>query len=610
MSFQSLGLSEPLLRAVQAAGYETPSEIQALAIPPVLSGSDVLGRAKTGSGKTAAFVLPILDRLMQSGSLNQFQGRARRGKVRALVLAPTRELAQQINESTRKYGRFLQIRCDAHYGGVSIEPQIDRLRNGMDVLAATPGRLLDHLVRGSVDLSACEVLIVDEADRMFDMGFITDVKRIISHIPKERQTLLFSATINDDVRKLAAVIMHDPVKIEVGIERSPVDSVRQQFLAVEKDEKFGLLSDLLGQKEMESVLVFSRTKHGADKISKRLGTDGVTSAVLHANRSQSQRLKALDDFRRGRVRILIATDIAARGIDVVGISHVINFDTPTYAEDYIHRIGRTGRAEATGDAITFVSREERIMLKRIESFTGMRFHLETANGERLPDRTFQARQANAQQAHRSGGPGRPDGRREQPRDNRGRNGDNRFGAPRPERSDRDNYRGGASSDHAGSAPQRTHSAAPRHGQNDRRFEGEGRNFRAQTERPGQGSFQPRQERSDPRDKGAPRRHKTDGTAPFAAGSDRREAPVARPEAARKRVSSNIPEWALPVAKKPRNRNNSAPRPEGAGSWSTEYGVAAHGGDSRRSNGGDTRKFGPPSHNSTGRPTRKFDGKRK
>jgi ATP-dependent RNA helicase RhlE len=583
MSFQPLGLSEPLLRAVQAAGYETPSEIQVLAIPPVLSGSDVLGRAKTGSGKTAAFVLPILDRLSQSASLSRFQGRARRGKVRALVLAPTRELAQQINESTRKYGRFLQLRSDAHFGGVSIEPQIDRLRNGMDLLAATPGRLLDHLNRGSVDLSACEVLIVDEADRMFDMGFITDVKRIIAHIPKERQTLLFSATINDEVRKLAAVIMKDPVKIEVGIERSPVESVRQQFLAVEKDQKFGLLSDLLGQKEMESVLVFSRTKHGADKISKRLGNDGVGSAVLHANRSQSQRSKALDDFKRGRVRILIATDIAARGIDVQGISHVINFDTPTYAEDYIHRIGRTGRAEATGDAITFVSRDERIMLKRIESFTGLRFHLETADGQALPDRTYQARQAGGQSASRNGGHGRPDSRRsEQSRDNRGRNGDQRFSGPRSERSERDTYRGRGSSEHAAPAAQRANGGAPHHGQTNRPLESEGRPYRAHDERPGQSSRQqPRHERKDTRDKGAPRRLRDNGAAGLPANGEHREAAVARPIATRKRVASNIPEWALPVAKKPRNRNNTAPKPDGANNWSTEYSSSFRGGPARK-----------------------------
>lgn len=393
MSFDLLGLSEPLLRAVQSAGYTTPTDIQRLAIPPALTGEDVLGRAKTGSGKTAAFVLPVLDRLFMTATTTHRAARPVPGRIRALVLAPTRELAQQIHQSARTYGRYVRLRSDAHFGGVSIEPQIDRLRQGVDLLAATPGRLLDHLMRGTVDLSACEVLIVDEADRMFDMGFINDVKRIIAQLPAKRQTLLFSATINDDVRKLAAVVMRDPVRIEVGVERNPAESVRQRFLAVEKEEKIDLLSDFLAKEQGSTVLVFSRTKHGADKISKRLQRLNINTAVLHSNRSQNQRTVALDAFKSGRIRVLIATDIAARGIDVHGITYVINYDTPTFAEDYIHRIGRTGRAELTGDAITYVSRDERVYLKRIESFTGLRFHLETSDGTRLPDRTFQHRQA-------------------------------------------------------------------------------------------------------------------------------------------------------------------------------------------------------------------------
>jgi ATP-dependent RNA helicase RhlE len=421
MSFDLLGLSEPLLRAVQSAGYTTPTDIQRLAIPPALSGEDVLGRAKTGSGKTAAFVLPVLDRLFMTATTTHRAARPVPGRIRALVLAPTRELAQQIHQSARTYGRYVRLRSDAHFGGVSIEPQIDRLRQGVDLLAATPGRLLDHLMRGTVDLSACEVLIVDEADRMFDMGFINDVKRIIAQLPAKRQTLLFSATINDDVRKLAAVVMREPVRIEVGVERNPAESVRQRFLAVEKEEKIDLLSDFLTKEQGSTVLVFSRTKHGADKISKRLQRMNINTAVLHSNRSQNQRTVALDAFKSGRIRVLIATDIAARGIDVHGITYVINYDTPTFAEDYIHRIGRTGRAELTGDAITYVSRDERVYLKRIESFTGLRFHLETLDGTRLPDRTFQHRQAAISQSGESATNGATSERSfEQRRDNGGK----------------------------------------------------------------------------------------------------------------------------------------------------------------------------------------------
>ena len=371
MQFNTLGLSQPLLRAIDAAGYETPTEIQARAIPPALAGDDLIGRAKTGSGKTAAFILPTIDRIVDGP-------RPSRGVVRALVLTPTRELAQQVSDSARVYGRFTKLSSDAFYGGVSIEPQLKRLKRGVDILAATPGRLIDHLERGSVDLSQCEVLIVDEADRMFDMGFINDVKRIIARIPKQRQTLLFSATISEEVRRLTASIMNEPVMVEVGVEGNPAESVRQHFFAVEKPAKLGLLFHLIQEKKMESVLVFSRTKHGANKIARRLERSGIGTGILHSNRTQSQRLSALAGFRDGRYRVLVATDIAARGIDVAGISHVINYDTPTFAEDYVHRIGRTGRADATGDAIPFVAGDERDYLRKIERFVGKRYDVEAA----------------------------------------------------------------------------------------------------------------------------------------------------------------------------------------------------------------------------------------
>jgi ATP-dependent RNA helicase RhlE len=403
MSFNTLGLSNPLIRAIEAAGYETPTEIQAQAIPPAIKGSDLIGRAKTGSGKTAAFILPTLDRL-EGGK------RPGRGVVRALVLTPTRELAQQVADAARVYGRFTKLSSDAMYGGVSIDPQFKRLNRGIDILAATPGRLIDHLERGSVDLSQCEVLIVDEADRMFDMGFINDVKRIIARIPKNRQTLMFSATMSAEVRRLSADIMHDPVLVEVGVEGNPAESVRQQFYSIEKSGKIDLLYHLINDQKMQSVLVFSRTKHGADKIAKRLGRSGIGTGVIHSNRSQSQRLSALSGFRNGQYRVLVATDIAARGIDVVGISHVINFDTPTFAEDYVHRIGRTGRADATGDAITFVARDERDHLRKIERFVGRRYQVDVApKAGPMPEDVAPApRSHGAGPAGRSGG--RPSGR--------------------------------------------------------------------------------------------------------------------------------------------------------------------------------------------------------
>ncbi len=373
MSFNKLGLSDPVMRGVDAAGYDTPTEIQAGAIPPALSGREVIGRAETGSGKTAAFVLPILDKLSMR------RRRARRA-VRALVLTPTRELAHQIDVSANRYGRYARLRAYSIYGGVSIDPQLKRLNGGIDLLVATPGRLLDHIDRKSIDLSQCEFLVVDEADRMFDMGFIKDVKKIIGRIPAARQTMLFSATMTKEVRRLTAGIMDDPVVVEIGQESNPAESVRQHFFSIRKDRKMDLLFHMLEKEDLSSVLVFSRTKHGADKISKKLEREGVRSTALHSNRSQSQRQKALDGFKRGQFRVLVATDIAARGIDVRGISHVINYDTPSFPEDYIHRIGRTGRASAKGDAITFVSNEEFGYLRKIESLVGKRYEVQHCKG--------------------------------------------------------------------------------------------------------------------------------------------------------------------------------------------------------------------------------------
>jgi ATP-dependent RNA helicase RhlE len=373
MAFTKMGLCEPLVRGVQASGYTTPTEIQSQAIPAALSGQDIIGCAKTGTGKTAAFVLPILDRLLQAG-----MGKKR--LIKSLILTPTRELAVQIERSILTYGKFTSVRALAVYGGVSMNRQLDTLRRGVDIVVATPGRLMDHMRRHSIDLRSVEVLVLDEADRMFDMGFIADVQKIVAAVPTRRQTMLFSATIPPEVQSLAAGIQQSPRMIEIGEQNNPVETITQCVHAVSKEQKLDLLVHMLQNKPMYSVLVFSRTKHGADKIHRKLERAGVNAVAIHSGRSQAQRERALDGFRSGKYQVLVATDIAARGIDVRGISHVVNFDVPNYAEDYIHRIGRTGRATAAGDAITFVSPGERDQLSKIERFIGSRIKLEEYEG--------------------------------------------------------------------------------------------------------------------------------------------------------------------------------------------------------------------------------------
>jgi ATP-dependent RNA helicase RhlE len=366
MPFKRFGLSDPLVRGILASGYTAPTEVQSRAIPAVIEGKDVIGCAQTGTGKTAAFVLPILDRLSHE--------RAGKKKfVRTLVLTPTRELAVQVEDAIVGYGRFLNLRSVAVYGGVSISHQINELRRGVDIVVATPGRLMDHMQRRTVELGHIEVLVLDEADRMLDMGFINDVRKIIRVLPRERQTLLFSATISKEVQALAADIQKSPQMIQIGRERNPIETITQHIYPVEKGQKTDLLLHMLKNDGMNSVLVFSRTKHGADKINHKLQRAGVVSVSIHSGRTQGQRQRAMDGFKEGRYQVMVATDIAARGIDVEGISHVINFDVPAFAEDYIHRIGRTGRAEATGDAITFVSRDEQKYLHNIEKFIGRKF---------------------------------------------------------------------------------------------------------------------------------------------------------------------------------------------------------------------------------------------
>lgn len=358
MPFKALQLSEPVLRGIQAAGYADPTPIQLRAIPLVLDGGDVIGSAQTGTGKTAAFALPIIDRL---GS---------HGKTRVLVLEPTRELAAQVETAFRDFARFTNLRTVAVFGGVGYGNQRKELAQGVDVIVATPGRLMDYLQTGTVNLRDINTLVLDEVDHMLDMGFLPVVKDIIGRCPRKRQTLLFSATVPPEIQAIASFALRDPSKVEVGVNRSVNDSVKHAIYPVGFAQKFDLLLALLRRTNFDSVLVFSRTKHGADKIARRLKKANHSVAVLHANRSQNQRIEALEGFKSGKYEVMVATDIAARGIDVAGVSHVINYDVPEKPEDYVHRIGRTGRAQAVGDAFTIVTPETEKNLRDIQRFIG------------------------------------------------------------------------------------------------------------------------------------------------------------------------------------------------------------------------------------------------
>lgn len=359
-AFSELGLIPELTRAVSDAGYDAPTPIQVQAIPTALQGKDLLACAQTGTGKTAGFLLPLLQRL----------AKGERGQIRALVITPTRELAAQIGESARVYGKYVRVRPAVIFGGVRLGPQVERLRAGVELLIATPGRLLDHLERGTASLSHVQVLVLDEADRMFDMGFLPDVRRILQASPKTRQTLLFSATMPFEIERLAHEVLQDPVVIDVGRRATPVAQVRQVIYPVEAELKRDLLCYLLQQKGLKQVLVFTRTKLRADRLARHLAQSGRRVAILHGGKSQGARTQALDGFRNKQVEVLVATDIAARGIDVEGISHVVNFDVPNVPEDYVHRIGRTARAEAVGDAISLASSEEVDSIHAIERLIG------------------------------------------------------------------------------------------------------------------------------------------------------------------------------------------------------------------------------------------------
>lgn len=361
MNFADLGLCKPLLDTLDELGYDTPSPIQEKAIPHVLAGKDVMAAAQTGTGKTAGFTLPILQRLSASTKPSG-QG----NQVRALVLTPTRELAAQVAQSVATYGERLKMKSVVVFGGVKINPQMQKLRGGTDVLIATPGRLLDLHNQNAVRFDNLEVLILDEADRMLDMGFIHDIRRIIKLVPKKRQTLLFSATFSADIRALAQSIVHEPVEVSVSPPNSTVDLVTQSLIAVEKADKTHVLTRLIKENDWFQVLVFSRTKHGANRLVKQLMAKGVEASAIHGNKSQGARTKALAEFKAGKVRVLVATDIAARGIDIDQLPHVVNFDLPQVAEDYVHRIGRTGRAGASGEAVSLVGHDEFKLLNDIE----------------------------------------------------------------------------------------------------------------------------------------------------------------------------------------------------------------------------------------------------
>lgn len=359
MTFDKLGLSDTLLSAVAQSGYTTPTPIQAQAIPAILSGDDVMAAAQTGTGKTAGFVLPLLQRLSTGHGV-------RPGQARALILTPTRELAAQVHESIRTYGQNEGLSSAVVFGGVNINPQLRVLRRGVDLLVATPGRLLDLHQQKAIRFDDLDVLVLDEADRMLDMGFIRDIRRILNLLPKRRQNLMFSATFSKDIRALASSICNDPIEIDVAPRNSTVKAISQGLYWVEKEHKADLLVDLINDTP-DQVLVFSRTKHGANKLVKRLNRESLRAAAIHGNKSQAQRTRALDEFKRNQTQVLVATDIAARGIDIEQLNLVVNFDLPQVPEDYVHRIGRTGRAGASGQAISLVCKDEKKQLRAIES---------------------------------------------------------------------------------------------------------------------------------------------------------------------------------------------------------------------------------------------------
>ncbi len=411
MLFEKLGLSAELLRAIEKQGYLKATPIQQQAIPLILEGRDVLAGAQTGTGKTAGFTLPLLQQLQMRPS------EGRRGCVRALILVPTRELAAQVRQSVLTYGSFLPFRTMEIFGGVSINPQISKLRKGVDIVVATPGRLLDHVQQRTIDLSSVETLVLDEADRMLDMGFIRDIRKILSTLPKQRQNLLFSATFSKEIRRLAADFLHAPTEIQVAPRNTTADRVSQVVYPVDKRRKRELLSHRIGVENWRQVLVFTRTKHGANRLAEQLSDDGIRAVAIHGNKSQAARTKALADFKAGKVRVLVATDIAARGLDIERLPHVVNYELPNVPEDYVHRIGRTARAGQEGQAVSLVCIDELKLLRDIERILKGRIEQEIIPGYE-PDPRIKAEpilQGRSQRSAGHNGGGRNTGGRKKKR---------------------------------------------------------------------------------------------------------------------------------------------------------------------------------------------------
>jgi ATP-dependent RNA helicase RhlE len=438
MSFHSLGLNADILRAIEQLGYQQPTPIQRQAIPIVLDNRDLMACAQTGTGKTAGFTLPILEKL----SKNEWSEKGRR-PVRALILTPTRELAAQIGENVREYSQFMRIRSLVVFGGVSINPQMMKLRGGVDILIATPGRLLDLAQQNAVDLSKVEILVLDEADRMLDMGFIHDIRRVLAKLPAKRQNLLFSATFSDDIKALASTFLNRPESVEVAPRNTASELVEHKVHLVDKKRKRELLSLMIGRGQWQQVLVFTRTKHGANHLAEQLNKDGITAAAIHGNKSQGARTRALSDFKQGQIRVLVATDIAARGLDIEQLPYVVNFELPNVAEDYVHRIGRTGRAECSGEAVSLVCVDELGLLKDIEKLLKRQIPRITTDGFE-PDPRIKAEPIrNGRQSPRGGGKGNgADGRNSPSTRSRGksngRGGDQKASAEGHRRNGNDN----------------------------------------------------------------------------------------------------------------------------------------------------------------------------
>ncbi len=458
MSFTSLGLSDAIVRAVTEAGYTTPTPIQQQAIPAVLQGGDLLAGAQTGTGKTAGFTLPILHRLSSDARGAALTSNNSPRPIRALILTPTRELAAQVEESVRIYGKYTKLNSTVIFGGVGINPQIKQLKHGVDILVATPGRLLDHMEQRTVNLDQVEILILDEADRMLDMGFIRDIRKVLAALPAKRQNLLFSATFSDDIKALADGLLNKPATIEVARRNSTVEIIAQKIHPVDRDKKHPMLSYLIKTNNWSQVLVFTRTKHGANKLVDQLGADGIGAMAIHGNKSQSARTRALSDFKDGTLQVLVATDIAARGIDIDQLPHVVNYDLPNVPEDYVHRIGRTGRAGATGEAVSLVCVDEHDMLKDIEKLIKQTLPREVIAGFE-PDPSARAQPIQL----RSGNPGHRNGSGRQGNGNKPRsgNGAGNGGGQRSASAGAGNSARGNGSGGNGGAPRSNGGPAPR-----------------------------------------------------------------------------------------------------------------------------------------------------